>query len=73
MKDKNKRTFYEVAEDIWGGWSYPTLDEAKKQIAEMSNGFPDNEHMSAENREYWKRASSRYQIFKVTTTRTLVS
>lgn len=71
MNDKKKSISYEVT-DGNGGWNYMTFGEALKQLREMTQGFPENIHMSGESREYWKKARGSYYVIKVETTREII-
>lgn len=69
---KNTTTIYEVANNYFGT-SHSTLREAKKELKEMSKGYPNNSDMSQESREYWKAQSFKMSIFKKTITTEKIS
>jgi hypothetical protein len=63
---KDKTVWYEVRVN-GGSNNFYTLKEAKDYQKDMSNGFIEKHtKMEAENREYWKKASKRAEIWEVT-------
>lgn len=63
----NKRVWFEVR--VGGGsTNHYTKGEAEAKLAEMKKGYPKNAHMSEESHAYWKKASSKAEIYRVVQT-----
>lgn len=59
-----QHSWYEVRA-AGGVNNFVTLAEAKDHLNQMSLGYPENEKMSDENREYWKKAALDAGIFQI--------
>lgn len=47
---------------------FATELEARSEIEDMREGYPDNTFMTDENRVYWKNAAERMVVVKITET-----
>ena len=66
----NQITYFEVASPSRGGYNrFKELEDARKELADMRAGYPNNDHMSDENREYWKKAGKDTTVFEVNETK----
>lgn len=49
-----------------GTTTHKTEKEAKNEILNAKKGYPDNKNMTEENRKYWKSASKKMKVVKIT-------
>lgn len=66
------RTWYEVTDGNMSN-SFNDLKEAKAELENMRNGYPDKMEMSEENQKYWKEHGKLCFVVKVSQSKKLVA
>jgi hypothetical protein len=46
--------------------SFDSLADVNEMIEEMAKGYPENEHMPEDSREYWRDMAKKVEVYYVT-------